>query len=280
MTSVPRVGIVAGGGDLPVKVFEYARRAGAEPYVLGVSGYASEEWVAKHEGELVSIGEVGRQIELLRKAGCSRLVFAGIVKRPDFSKLKVDIKGASVLPKLVAAALKGDDALLRATIEIFEQSGFSVIGADEFVQEMIGKPGLLTRRAPDGQEISDIKYAFEVVKRLGEMDIGQGAVVREGVVLAVEAQEGTDAMLDRCATLPAGGEASKGVLVKAPKPSQERRIDLPTLGIATIERASAAGLSGIAFEAGGAILLDERDMIERADELNMFLYGIETDDLH
>ncbi len=277
MNAPGRIGLIAGGGDLPVRLHGYAQHAGKRPFVLGIKGFASEHWVEAQDGEMVSIGEIGRQIDLLRKAQCTELVIAGIVKRPDFSSLQVDLKGAAVLPKLVAAAVQGDDALLRASIAVFEQAGFKVIGADDLYEGLLSRSGAYTSEQPSDRDHEDIAIALKVVRRLGELDVGQGAIVRDGVVIAVEAQEGTDAMLDRCRSLTEPHQRGRGVLVKAPKPIQERRIDLPTLGLSTIENVHRAGLVGVAFEEKGALLLDEAEMVRRANELGLFMFGIAGD---
>lgn len=272
-----RLGIIAGGGDLPGRLAEFASSAGRSPYVLGVSGFASNDLVERYGGEVVSIGEMGKHIRLLREAECEDVVFAGIVRRPDFSKLKLDMKGAQSLPGIIAAAGKGDDALLRAVIRVFEDAGFNVVGADEICADLLAPVGPLGALAPAEGDLADIALARRVVERLGELDIGQGAVCRGGVVLAVEAQEGTDEMLRRCAGLERHESGRSGVLLKAPKPIQEERIDLPTIGRATVENAAAAGLAGIALQAGRALVLDKEAVTEAADELGLFIFGYEVD---
>ena len=182
----------------------------------------------------------------------------------------------------IAAARQGDDALLRFMIDVFEREGFKVIGADEAAQALTGQAGLLAGPMPTEAHRNDLFKAAFVAGQLGELDIGQGAIVANGLVLCVEAQEGTDKMLQRCAELPVEirgtAEARVGVLVKRPKPGQERRIDLPTIGLNTVELAAAAGLAGIGFEAEGALILNAEQIRERADALGIFLYGFEKDE--
>lgn len=275
MTETSRLGIIAGGGDLPARLAQHAQSTGRNPYVLGVEGFASSDLVDQYQGASAAIGEIGKQITLLKKAGCQDLVFAGIVRRPDFNKLRLDFKGVRTLPAIVAAAGKGDDALLRAVVNVFEDEGFNVIGADDVFGGLLAKPGALGKHAPSNEQMDDIRLALEVVRRLGELDIGQAAVVRQGVVLAVEAQEGTDAMLARCETMPPLDKQPAGVLVKAPKPIQERRIDLPTIGPQTIERLLAAKLAGVAVEADGALIVDREEVVRLADEAGLFVFGID-----
>lgn len=275
MTETGRLGIIAGGGDLPARLAQHAQSTGRNPYVLGVEGFASSDLVERYQGASAAIGEIGKQITLLKKAGCQDLVFAGIVRRPDFNKLRLDFKGVRALPAIVAAAGKGDDALLRAVINVFEAEGFNVIGADDVFGGLLATPGPLGKHTPSNEQMDDIRLALEVVLRLGELDIGQAAVVRQGVVLAVEAQEGTDAMLARCETMPPLDKQPAGVLVKAPKPIQERRIDLPTIGPQTIERLLAAKLAGVAVEADGALIVDREEVMRLADEAGLFVFGVD-----
>jgi DUF1009 family protein len=205
------------------------------------------------------------------------VVFAGNVSRPDFKNLKLDFKGLSLLPKVISEARKGDDALLRVLVGEFEKNGFHVIGSDEAHASLLAPAGLIAGPPPSEAMMQDMRVAARVAAATGTLDIGQGCVVCDGLVLAVEAQEGTDEMLRRCAALPAairGAEgARRGVLAKRPKPVQERRIDLPTTGVSTVELAAAAGLAGIAIEAGGALMLNRPRMEQRAAELGIFIYG-------
>jgi DUF1009 family protein len=277
MAAPARLGIIAGGGDLPRKLADHARAAGRPIYILGIDGFADPAFVAEHGGLQVSIGEAGKQIDLLKKAGCDAVVFAGIVKRPDFGKLKLDMKGAMLLPRVIAAAGKGDDALLRVVLGSFEEAGFKVIGADDVLGDLLVGAGPLGAHSPAAEHWPDIRHAARVASAMGGLDIGQGAVSCAGLILAVEAQEGTDRMLERCATLPAAirgtPERRIGALVKRPKPIQERRIDLPTIGLQTVRLAGEAGLTGIAVEAGGVLAINRAEMVELADRLGLFIYG-------
>ena len=274
------LGIIAGLGDLPVQVAEAAVERGQGVYVLRLKGF-EEPALADFPGEIAGIAELGKAFKAFRNAGCAQVCFAGIVKRPDFQALKPDLKGISLLPKAIAAARDGDDALLRFMIDAFETEGFEVIGADEAAGSLTVQAGVFAGAAPTESQMEDLKKAASIAAQMGRLDIGQGAIVANGLVLCVEAQEGTDEMLRRCAALPAqirgSKEAPLGVLVKRPKPQQERRIDLPTIGLNTIERVSEAGIAGIGFEAGGALLLNAAALRARAEQLGLFLYGFPED---
>jgi len=271
------LGIIAGGGELPLAIAESARDAGRDVFVLALSG--ADEGLSQFPRENAGIGELGKSLSLLKEHGCEAVTFAGKVSRPEWSDLKLDARGALALPKVVAAALKGDDALMRAMLGIFEKEGFRVIGTAEAAPNLIATAGVYGRHKPDAQALADIGQAREVVRRMGELDIGQAAAVAEGLVLAVEAAEGTDAMLERLTHLSKNlrGTAQKrrGVLVKAPKPAQERRIDLPVIGVRTIELASAAGLAGVAVEAGAALLMRKSKIVEAADRLGLFVMAFD-----
>jgi UDP-2,3-diacylglucosamine hydrolase len=271
-----RLGVVAGGGALPLTVARRCEAEGRSFFVVRIKGFADEA-LARYEGAESRIGEFGRTIKLLKAAGCEAVCFAGMVQRPDFRDMKPDLKGAAVLPGMIAAAAKGDDALLRYVLGVFEAEGFAIEGADQVLGGETLPAGPLGRHAPDEAALADVRKALEVARAAGELDIGQGAVVCDGLVLAVEAQEGTDAMLARVAGLPetlrGRSDARRGALAKAPKPIQDERVDMPVIGVRTLEGAAAAGLAGVAGMAGKLILIDREAIIETADRLGLFVWG-------
>ena len=269
-----RLGVIAGGGALPVQVAQAADAEGRLATTIALSGFADpKDFPGAHVRGLAQLGQV---IKDLRAARCDAVCFAGLVTRPDFSKLKPDLAGIRFLPKALAAATRGDDALLRAIVEYFEGEGFAVVGADEIADSLLATEGLQSARGPDEAERSDALKALHVAGVIGAEDIGQGAVVCDGLVLAVEAQEGTDKMLARVAALPVELRGStrvrRGVLAKRPKPGQERRVDLPVIGVSTIEAAAKAGLAGVAMPAGGALLLGRDAVREAADRASLFVW--------
>ena len=271
------LGIIAGGGELPLAIAESARDAGRDVFILALSG--ADEGLSRFPLENTGIGELGKSLSLLKKHACEEVTFAGRVSRPEWSDLKLDARGALALPKVAAAALKGDDALMRAMLGIFEKEGFRVVGTADAAPDLIASAGIYGRHKPDPQAQADIAQARVVVRRMGELDIGQAAAVADGLVLAVEAAEGTDAMLERLPLLSKNlrgtPQKRRGVLVKAPKPGQERRVDLPVIGVRTIELASAGGLSGVAVEAGAALIMRKSRIVEAADRLGLFVMAFE-----
>ena len=278
-----RLAIVAGGGDLPRRVAEQARRSGRDPFVVGLKGFVEQALLADFGGPELSVGELGRLIQLMKKEGCEEMVFAGSLKRPDFASLKLDLKGVQSLPKILAAAKKGDDALLRSVMDIFADAGFRIIGAEEVLDDLRVVAGPLGAISPTAEHWPDIRRAAEVAKVSGSLEIGQGAISCAGLILAVEAQEGTDRMLARIPELApeirGTPDARRGVLVKRPKPQQEMRIDLPTIGVTTVAGAARAGLAGIAVQAGAALVVDREAVAAAADAAGIFIYGFTEADI-
>lgn len=274
----PKLGLIAGGGSLPAEVADHCRAAGRDYFVIRLNGFA-DEVMRGHPGADVGLAQLGKCFKLLKAEGCKAVCFAGKVDRPDFTRLAPDLRGLKALPGVIAAARKGDDALLRKVLAEFEKEGFVIEGAHEVEGSLTLPAGPLGRHRPGAEHGADIERALTVAREIGRLDVGQGAVVCDGLVLAVEAQEGTDAMLRRVAELPlavrGSPEQRRGVLAKAPKPIQETRIDLPTIGLSTIQRAARAGLAGVAGEAGRLLVVDRDAVIAMADDLGLFVYGVE-----
>lgn len=272
-----KLGLIAGGGALPARISATCEAAGHDFHLIRLDGITDKVESAM-PGETFGIGELGKIIRSLKQAECDAVVLAGIVRRPDFAQLKADWRAAALLPKLIKAAARGDGEILSVLVETLESEGFIVIGADEIVQGIAAAAGAMGAMAPSEAHLSDIRKAAAIVNALGPFDVGQGAVVSDGYVLAIEAAEGTDAMLDRCAALSNGARHS-GVLVKRPKPGQELRIDLPVIGPETVRRAAKAGLGGIAIEERLSLIIDLPDVIELADQSGLFVYGFTADEV-
>jgi UDP-2,3-diacylglucosamine hydrolase len=273
----PTLGILAGGGRLPGQVAAAARAAGRSVFMIGLEGFADPAVLAPWPHEVVRILAAARIIAALREHGCQDLVLVGPVRRPSLLDLRPDAEGARILARIGRAAFAGDDGLLAAVVRVFAEEGFRVVGAHEILNEALGPMGLLSRAAPDAVSMADIRRGIAVARALGAIDVGQGCVVQQGMVLAVEAAEGTDAMLARCASLARPGRG--GVLVKLVKPGQDRRADLPTIGPETLRGAADAGLRGVAFEAGGTILAERDAAVAAADATGLFLLGLGPDQL-
>ncbi len=244
-------------------------------FIVGLRGFAEPALIALFPHQQVRMGAGGEILSLLRQHGCEELVLIGPVRRPTLSDLRPDGEGARILARIGRAFFTGDDGLLASVVRILGEEGFYVIGAHEVLTEAVGAVGVLGRYAPDEAAWADIRRGAAVVRALGSVDVGQGCVVQLGAVLAVEAIEGTDAMMARAGALAQPGPG--GVLVKLVKPGQDRRADLPTIGPATLRHAASAGLRGVAFEAGGTLLTDRQGCIDAADAAGLFLIGIRAD---
>jgi len=270
------LGIIAGGGDLPLAVAQSVTGNGRAVFIVGLRGSA-DEGISHFPHDWVAMGETRKTLELLREHGCKDVVLCGRVARPRFSDIRLDAKSVLLLPKVLLAAQKGDDALLRAIVDIFDKEGFRSVGIPEAAPGLLARQCVYGRIAPTADDLLDIAAGVKVVRRLGALDVGQAAAVCGGLVLAVEAAEGTDAMIARIAHLPEtirGTPSSpRGVLIKALKPVQDRKTDLPVIGVNTVRHISAVGLRGIAIEAGNALVINEAAVIEVADAARVFVLG-------
>lgn len=273
-----KLGVIAGRGELPQRLAEHARATNRGVFVLGLKSFADAGLFQGLDYAEAAMGEIGKAIKLLKDANCEDLVFAGTVSRPDMAALQLDMRGAALLPELLAAAGKGDDALLRVVLNAFEKAGFNVIAVEDVLETLLAQPGPIGALAPSDRDWTDIRAAAEAAEAVGREDVGQGAVARDGVVIAKETSAGTDRMLKDVAISAAPGVRS-GVLVKRPKPQQERRIDLPTIGEATVLNAYQAGLSGIAIEAEGSLIVDRKKVALCADRHGLFVYAFTAKEL-
>jgi DUF1009 family protein len=267
---MPRLAIIAGQGALPRHL------ALADPGALVFAVRGQGVRIAGREVEEFHLERLAPLFARLHDLGVERVVLAGAMQRPRLDPQLVDPMTARMLPGLLAAMQGGDDGLLRAVIGEFEAAGLAVVGAEAVAPDLLPPPGVPTRAAPSEADRRDAGRAAAVVAALGAADVGQGAVVAQGLVLAVEALPGTDAMLawvrdvaGACRPDPRG---AKGLLLKAAKPGQDRRIDLPAVGPLTVAGAAAAGLAGIVIEAGGVILTEPEATLAAADAAGLFVW--------
>ncbi len=266
-----RLAIIAGGGALPGLVIQACREAGRPFFVLALEGQADEGAFEGVPHAWCRLGAAAKGEKILREFDPQEMVFVGKVRRPSLKEIRPDWRALKVIVKATARAL-GDDGLLRAIIREVEAEGVKVVGPHELVRGLLAVEGPYGRVKPDRQARIDIARGMEAAKAVGSLDIGQAAVVQQGIVLGLEAIEGTDALVARASALQRKGPG--GVLVKAPKPRQERRIDLPGVGVDTVEAVARAGLRGIAVEAGGALVIDRAKVTARADALGVFVVGL------
>ncbi len=269
-----RTAIIAGNGLLPQVVAEALEKKGNPPFVVCLKGEADDS-LRRFDNETISVVEFTRLIKVLKQSGAKNVILAGGVRqRPHLSDIRLDWTTIRALPRIFRALGKGDDALLRAFIGLLESYGFHMVGAHQIVPDILAPAAsVLTTRVPDKKEQRNIDLAREAAVMLGKLDVGQGAIAVGGRVVALEGVEGTDNMIERIKQMRAEGRIPRqgGVLVKCAKPIQDERADLPTIGIDTVSNIAAAGLAGIAIEAGRTVMLSYHDTVQAANAQNLFI---------
>ena len=273
------IGILAGNGSLPEEIARAVVRRGDAVTIVGIDGEVAPV-VAGVPVTRVGWGEIGRILATFRNAGCQHLVIVGGVTRPDLTSLRPDLGAVTNIPALLRVLMSGgDDGVLRGIVRFFEAKGFTVVSPADIAPGLVIGAGPLGQREPSSDDAANMLLGSSIVRALGAHDIGQGVVVHQGRIEAIEAAEGTDRMIQRVAErrraeVAAGRPAiTGGVLVKRPKPGQELRVDLPTIGPATIARAADAGLAGIAVLAGQTLAAERIALINEADQRGLFVYG-------
>jgi UDP-2,3-diacylglucosamine hydrolase len=273
------VAIICGGGSFPFTVAEAVKRRGRRVIMFPLRGWADAQAVERYPHHWANLGQFGRFVRIARKEGCRDVIFIGSLVRPAIRQLiSFDWETLRLLPRVVRQFYGGDNHLLTGVAQIFEDYGFRLLGAHEVAPEILVPEGALGGCAPKERDFSDIARGIAALSAIGPFDVGQAVVVANNNVLAIEAAEGTDHMLARIAELRRSGRIRMpngiGVLVKAPKPGQDRRFDLPSIGPRTIEEAAQAGLAGIAVIAGGAIVAEPQTVIRAADKAGLFVVGV------
>ena len=273
--------IICGGGSLPFAVADAAVRTGRRVVLFALRGFAEAQRVAEYPHHWTRLGQYGRFRRIAQAEGCHDVVFIGSLVRPKITQIWPDLETLWRLPRLLGAFRGGDDRLLSGIATFFEEQGFRVIGADQIAPDILMPHGALGSCAPRERDRTDILSALALLHATGPFDVGQAAVVADNRVLAIEAADGTDEMLAHIAELRRTGRirtpAGAGVLVKAPKAGQDRRIDMPSIGPSTIEAVVRAELAGIAVVAGSAIVAEPERTAKGADKANIFVIGINAD---
>jgi hypothetical protein len=271
------LGIICGSGSIPLAVAAAVERRGRRVMLFALRGFVDARAVAAYPHRWIAIGQFGRFRRLARAEGCRDLVLVGGLVRPAIRQVRLDWATLVEMPRIIRAFRGGDDHLLTGIGRILEGDGFRVLGAHEVAPDITAPSGALGRHRPDAGSAADIARGFEMLAAMSPFDVGQAVVIGKGHVLAVEAAEGTDAMLQRVAALREAGRISLprgvGVLVKAPKQRQDRRFDLPSIGPDTVLHAAQAGLAGIAVVAAGTIVAEPQRLVEAADANGLFVLG-------
>lgn len=269
-----KLAIIAAKGDLSKNLIEFAKEK-FELFVVGINHESDPELINKFDHIWINLGEIGKAVDAMKQANVQDVVFVGSLKKPDIFNLKLDSLGTKLLAQIVKDKFFGDNKLLSSLTNFLMQQGFKVIGAHEILKNLVVDQQNFTLLKPDSQDKIDIELAMKVVTTLGELDVGQGAIVQNGVVLGVEAVEGTDKLIERCGDIKFT-ENYGGVLVKLSKPGQELRMDLPTIGIKTLKNLHRSGFKGVVIEAKKAIFLDQEESIAFANKHKMFIVSIKN----
>jgi DUF1009 family protein len=273
--------IICGGGSFPGAVAAAVAARGRRPVMFGLKGWADAAVIERYAHHWIQIGQAGRFFRLARAEKCRDVLFIGTVLRPPITQLRLDWQTIKAMPGLVRAYRGGDDKLISGVAKIAESGGLRVVGVKDVAPEIFMPEGALGRQQPSERDRADIAHALTVIATLGPLDVGQAVVVANNNVLAVEAAEGTDRMLERIAELRRIGRVTAapgvGVLVKAPKTGQDRRFDLPSIGPRTIENVARAGLAGLAVTAGSTMIADADEVAAAADRERIFVVGVRED---
>ena len=259
------IGLIFGETHFPIQILEKIKKINLKYLIIDLTkGRFKKD---KHSYN-VSIGQFGRVIKILKENNCKKVLFAGKVKKPNFSKLRLDLKGIYYISRIIRSSRLGDAAILKEIIKILKRERISTISSLTFNSELTLKKGNYTRTKPNKEDKIDIKKAITTLNRLGRYNFSQGAVVRNRKVVAIESKSGTEKMLKKCKSKKF---TNKGVLVKFPKKKQDPRIDLPTIGLKTLTQCKAAGLKGIVLKSKQNVFLERKKCISFANKNKMFI---------
>jgi DUF1009 family protein len=276
------LGILCGSGIAPIAVADMVAKTGRPVVLFAFQGFADPAAVARFAHEWVTLGRFGRFKRLALKRGCRDFIWVGGLVRPRISQIRFDLGTVLMLPDLVKAFRGGDNHMLTTLGAFFERHGFRILAVQDVAPQMLAPDGVMTARAPSEEDRADIAKGLDLIATISRFDVGQGAIVARGHVLAVEGIEGTDGMLRHAAALRAAGRIRSGertgVLVKMPKRGQDLRFDLPTIGPGTVAGVAAAGFGGIAIAAGETIVVDIGRVIADADRAGLFVVGVKARD--
>jgi DUF1009 family protein len=271
---IKSLAILAGGGILPQKLLETCDQKGITAFVVGFEGQTDPLVIQGRSHLWTRLGAAGQVIKTLKSHQIKDLVFIGSIRKPTISELRPDMKAAEFFTRAGWRVMSGDNGLLEALRDFLAQEGFRVHGIHTIADNLLTPLGDIGAYGPKGRDWQDIEKGIEVSQQLGALDIGQAVIIQEGVILAVEGAEGTDAMIER--TKPLMRKGRGGVLVKTCKPQQDRNLDLPTIGPQTIQKAGESGLAGVAIHAGHSLLIDPEEVAQIADKHKMFVIGVEV----
>lgn len=267
------LGIIAGKGNLPKLIIEKCQKAQTPFTVILIKDQADPAEYQFLKPAILEIGQVSELLKVFKENKVTEIVFAGGVKKPSFSNLKTDKKGAALLSKIVAGKIFGDDNILTTITKFFAKEGFKIVGVQDLVTDLVVKKGILTKLKPGKSDLENIKIGVEALKLMADLDVGQALAVQQKQIIAIEALEGTDELIKR-STKIAFKEGDKPILIKIKKQNQNKKIDLPTIGVKTIANLAKSGFKGIAFEAGSTLILEKEKIVELANGLGIFVVAV------
>lgn len=267
-----KLGLIAGGGELPIKVVEYCKNNNVELFCVLIENFADIDKYKENKSIEITFGQVGKAINFFKKNNVDNIVFAGNVKKPSFGFMRVDFKGFLLLKQLLKNKILGDNTVLETVINFLSKYGLNILELDSFLDNIKLSRGN-NSKIDATNYIDSINYGAEILKILSKFDIGQSIVIQQKNVIGIEAVEGTENLIKRCADIKYKN-GDKPILVKIKKDNQTRKIDLPTIGPDTIEQLYEAGFAGIAFDSKNCIILSVEKVIDLANKYSLFLYGI------
>jgi len=275
-SDIKAIGIIAGGGTLPAALMDSCDAQGISYFLAAFEGQSDPAIVDGRPHIVAKLGQPGKIIKAFRAEGIDDVVMIGSIRRPSFSELIPDLKAAKFFAKNARKAM-GDSDLLSALREFLEDEGFALHGIQDFAPDLLAPNALLTRAQPSKDDWIDIRRGVDLLQHMGALDVGQAVIVQDGLVLGVEAIEGTDRLIERCGGLRRKGR--KGCLVKLCKPQQDMALDLPTIGMRTLENIKDAGLGGVVVHAGKSLISDQESLVSFADTHKLYVVGIDPEDI-
>jgi DUF1009 family protein len=265
--------IIAGNGSLPKLIIEECKKKKRDFVIILVAGNSNHSEYKKYNNHVIEIGYVSKALKVLKDNKVKEIVFAGGIKKPSFSHVKVDRKGAVLLSKIVANKIFGDNNILTTITNFFDKEGFKILGANDIINNIVVKKGSLTNKKASKADLENIKIGQEALNTMSDLDVGQSIVVQQKQIIAIEAIEGTDELIKRCSKIQFE-KGSKSILVKIKKQNQNTKIDLPTIGEKTISNLVKSSFTGIAIKAGSTLIIDKDKVVALANKNNLFIVAI------
>ena len=260
------IGLIFGETDFPIAVLKKVKKKGIKYLIIDLT--KRKIFKKDKNSHAVSMGQFGKIVKILKEKKCKKILFAGKVKKPKFSKFKLDFKGIYYIPRVIKKSKLGDAAILKEVIKIFKEEGFVTISSLTFNTELTLKKGNYCKTKPNKEDKIDIKKAIITLNKLSQYNFSQGIIVRNNKVIAVEGKGGTEKMLKKCKNKKL---KNNGVLVKFPKKKQDLRIDLPTIGLTTLKKCKSAGLKGVVLKSKQNVFLEKNKCINFANKNKMFI---------